>query len=50
MQLQLIEQINQIDAGIYTLAEGLADLLPPDRGREIRQDTQRRLALDLGFL
>ena len=49
-QLQLIEQINQLDAGIFTLAEGLADLLPPDRGREIRQDTQRRLNLDLGFL
>lgn len=49
-QLQLLEQINQLDAGVYTLAEGLADLLPQDRGNEIKQRTQNRLNLDLGFL
>lgn len=46
----LLEQINQLDAGIYTLAEGLADLLPPERGQQIRQNTQTRLNLDMGFL
>ena len=46
----LLEQINQIDAGIYTLAEGLADLLPGDRGEQIRRNTRTRLNLDMGFL
>ena len=46
----LFTQINQIDAGIYTLADGIADLLPGDKGSEIRQQTQNRLDLDLGFL
>ena len=49
-QLQLIEQVNQLDAGVFTLAEGLAELLPPDRGNQIIENTQRRLNLDLGFL
>lgn len=49
-QQQLLEQINQLDAGVYTLAEGLADLLPGDRGEQIRRNTQSRLDLDLGFL
>lgn len=49
-QLQLLEQINQLDAGVYTLAEGLADLLPNDRGNQIKQQAQNRLDLDLGFL
>lgn len=49
-RLDLLQQINQMDAGVYTLAEGIADLLPGDRGQEIRQNTQKRLNLDLGFL
>ena len=49
-QLQLIEKMNQLNAGVYTIAEGLADLLPGDRGEQIRSQTQNRLNLDLGFL
>ncbi len=47
---QLRAQINQSSAGIYTLAEGLAALLPPDQGEALRQVTRNRLNLDLGFL
>lgn len=49
-QLRLLEQINRQNAGIYTLAEGISDLLPGDRGEQVRQTTQNRLNLDLGFL
>ena len=49
-RLDILDQIGQLDAGIYTLAEGLADLLPNDRGSEIRQNAKNRLDLDLGFL
>ena len=49
-RLEILDQIDRVDGGIYTLAEGLADLLPGDRGAEIRQATQNRLNLDLGFL
>lgn len=43
-------QLNQIDAGIYTLAEGIAQLLPAQQAADIRRTTQDRLNLDLGFL
>lgn len=46
----VLEQINQLDAGIYTLAEGIADLLPSDRGSQIKQNAGNRLQLDFGFL
>ena len=49
-RLEILQKINQVDAGVYTLAEGLADLLPGDRGEQLRQTTQNRLNLDLGFL
>jgi hypothetical protein len=49
-RLQILTQINQLDAGIYALSEGLADLLPQERGDEIRQNTRTRLNLDMGFL
>ena len=48
--LELLNQLNQIDAAIYTIAEGIAQLLPPDSGNDLRQSTQQRLDLDLGFL
>lgn len=50
LRLKILAQLNQLDAGIYTLAEGLADLLPGDRGSEIRQQTQNRLDLNSEFL
>ncbi|MEM9507541.1 MAG: hypothetical protein AAGA16_07600 [Cyanobacteria bacterium P01_E01_bin.35] len=43
-------QLNQIDAGIFTLAEGISRLLPPGQGEDITRTTQSRLNLDLGFL
>ncbi|MEL6438696.1 MAG: hypothetical protein AAFQ80_05495 [Cyanobacteria bacterium J06621_8] len=43
-------QLNQIDAGIFTLAEGIAQLLPPEQASRIVSDTRDRLNLDLGFL
>lgn len=49
-RLEIFDQINQLDAGIYTLAEGLSDLLPQDQGQQLRQVTRDRLNLDLGFL
>ena len=49
-RLRISTQIQQIDAGIYTLAEGIADLLPDSRGEQIVRTTQNRLNLDLGFL
>lgn len=47
---ELLTQVNQIDAGIYTLAEGIAGLLPGNQGQQLKQTTQNRLDLDLGFL
>ena len=47
---QLVEQINQIDAGIYTTVEAIGELLPPDRADSYKQTAQQRLDLDLGFL
>lgn len=47
---QIVGRLQQLDAGIYTLAEGIADLLPGSQGEQLRQNTQNRLDLDLGFL
>lgn len=47
---EILRQLNQIDAGIYTLTEAVAELLPPQRGEQYKQITQQRLQLDLGFL
>ena len=44
------QQLNQLDAGVYTIAEGLASLLPSEQGNNLRQRTRNRLNLDLGFL
>ena len=44
------QQLNQLDAGVYTIAEGLASLLPSEQGNDLRQRTRNRLNLDLGFL
>ena len=43
-------QINQLDAGIYTVTEAVAELLPPERGDNYKQAARNRLDLDLGFL
>lgn len=47
---QLNNRMNQANAGIYTLAEGLASLLPEGQAEALRQVTQYRLQLDLGYL
>ena len=49
-KLEIITQLNQIDAGIYTLAEGLAELLPIEKGQQLQQNTRTRLNLDMGFI
>ncbi len=49
-EVQLNERLSQSEAGIYTLAEGLASLLPQGQGEALRRVTQDRLQLDLGFL
>ncbi len=49
-ETQLNTRISQTDAGLYTLAEGLAALLPPDQGQALRQVIGSRLQIDLGFL
>ena len=48
--IQILTQLNQIDAGVYTVVEAVAELLPPARGDEYKQTAQQRLELDLGFL
>lgn len=50
LQRELVVEVEQLKAGVFTLSEGLADLLPGDRGEQLRQQTQNRLDLDLGFL
>ena len=50
VQEQIIVEVEQLKAGVFTLSEGIADLLPGDRGEQIRQQTRNRLDLDLGFL
>ena len=47
---ELRTQINQIDAGVYTTVEAIAELLPPDRADQYKRVAQDRLNLDLGFL
>lgn len=49
-QEQIIIEVEQLKAGVFTLSEGLSELLPPDRGQELQQRIQNRLDLDLGFL
>jgi hypothetical protein len=49
-EVEIQRQLNEIDAGIYTLAEGLSDLLTEQEGSNLRTTTQQRLNLDLGFL
>lgn len=49
-RIDMETQIAQIDAGIYTLAQGLASLLPEEQRQQLQQATQNRLNLDLGFL
>ncbi len=43
-------QINQSDAGIYSLAQGISQLLPNTQARQLRQRTRRRLDLNNNFL
>lgn len=47
---EVVVQINQLDAGIYTLAEGIAELLPGSQGEQLKESAENRLNLDLGFL
>ena len=48
--LELIPQLLQLDAGIFTLAQGLSRLLPQGQRRNFRQNIERRLSLDRNFL
>ena len=43
-------RMNETNAGIYALAEGIAELLPQGQGEALRRITQDRLNLDLGYL
>lgn len=49
-RIDMLQQIGRLEEGVYTLAEGIADLLPGSQGEELRQRTQNRLDSDLGFL
>ena len=49
-RLELINQIKQLDAGVYTLAEGLSNLLTDQESNTLLTNTQQRLNLDMGFL
>lgn len=49
-RLEILQEINRNDAGILSLAEGLADLLPEGKGEELKQQTRNRLNSDLGFI
>lgn len=49
-RLEILQQINQSDAGVFSLAEGLASLLPQEQGQRLLNNTRRRLDSDLGFL
>ena len=46
----LIQKFLETDRGIFTLAEGLAELLPFQDGEDLKTKTATRLNLDLGFL
>ncbi len=47
----LLQQIGQLDAGIFTLATmGFSALLPESESLRLRRQTRRRLDLDRGFL
>ena len=49
-EADLRARMGQTDAGIYTIAEGLAALLPQGQAEALRRVTQDRLNLDLGLL
>lgn len=49
-QQQLIIEVEQLKAGVYTAVEAIAEVIPPDRRDNYRQMAQQRLDLDLGFL
>lgn len=49
-ETELRARMNETNAGIYALAEGIAELLPQGQGEALRRITQDRLNLDLGFL
>lgn len=48
--LEVLRQINQLDAGIYTVVEAIGELLPTDRADAYKVTSQQRLNLDMGFL
>lgn len=47
---ELSRRLSQMNAGIYTLAEGISQLLPASEANDLTQNVQTRLDLDLGFL
>lgn len=49
-RLTIVTKLNQLDAGIYTLTEGLAEIVSPETGQQLLETSKRRLKLDLGFL
>ena len=46
----LVRLVSQLDAGIYTVTEAVAELLPEDRAERYKEAAKNRLDLDLGFL
>ena len=46
----LLQKFTETDRGIFTLAEGLAELLPFQSGEDLKSKTAIRLNLDLGFI
>lgn len=49
-QTEFTNQINQLDAGVFSVAQGISRLLPNQQGRNLRRNTDRRLNLDRTFL
>ena len=50
LKTELLREINELDAGIFTIAEGIGYLLPAEQASNLRRTAQQRLNLSLGFL
>lgn len=50
LKTELLQQLYEIDAGIYSLAEGIGALLPEEAANQLSSTTQRRLNLIPGML
>ena len=49
-RLNLSGRLQQLDAGIYTITEGLSEILEPSVGEQLLQTSRDRLNLDLGLI